>query len=173
MGSQQPWHSGPGFVAWIGLLLFSVAGGEVLLRTCIAVDGVVISTRQTHPSNPARFEQIYEIDPGHGLPSVEYSATCNSASLRRDIPVGAYIRKIRWERNYSIDGVMVEDWGEGHWNMLITVSAFGFVIFCLGVWALLRGWKKQLALRLLAGVPPPAKPRFGFTLKSRAPSQNP
>ncbi len=93
-----------------GLAAILIFGATALSRATLAIDGTVISAvRVKDPSGPYRYYEDYVIRPSDGKPLVNYRAGYNDAALSREIPIGAYLHKEKWQLSYTVDGQKFDD----------------------------------------------------------------
>ena len=93
-----------------GLWILWGFGYETLwARLMTDVEGTVVSAQDTpSPLAPARHGTEYVVRSPDSR-NIIYIAGATDASLPRNIPVGAYIKKQRWHLSYERDGQKIDD----------------------------------------------------------------
>jgi hypothetical protein len=96
------------FLTGPALILF--ASNEVWSRSSIQVDGLVVSsdTQCEQPYNN-RCVTTYILQSRQTGKKTEYQAASNDSSLRRYLPVGTRIHKVKGHLTYEINGQQVND----------------------------------------------------------------
>jgi hypothetical protein len=93
----------------LALWLFWGFGYQTVWRRLLMdVEGTVISARDvTSPLAPSRRGTEYVILSPAGR-TIHYIAGATDASLSRDIPIGAHIKKQQWQLSYEQDGQRID-----------------------------------------------------------------
>jgi len=117
---------------WIGLLLvffLLVPATSGFQRAWLAVEGTVVAKDLLcqQPQNN-RCATTYTL--ASGKANSKYVAGPVDYALSQDIPVGAVVKKTRWELGYTVNGKHVDDLS------ILPSFLFGFIAFAIVVLAL-------------------------------------
>jgi hypothetical protein len=128
----------------VSFVLLALGFGTLLARASLGLEGTIIqSNTSCDPSNQARCSTRYVVQsPGS---TVSYSAGPNEQSLQRFLPVGTTISKKRWQLVYTVNGMVVDDFGTGP---AIAIGGVGLLLFAASCILIVR--PTIIPLRLLA-----------------------
>ena len=111
-------------------------------RLNIELEGVVTSSRDIPITRGPRYATEYTLRGTDGLDHV-YVAGPTDASLPRSMPVGTYLRKVRWHLYYERNGQRVDDFPLFFYEATLTIA------FCCLVWSFLlwQGSRRRPGVR--------------------------
>ena len=113
-----------------GVLFSALAISEILQRAQIDLDGQITAARTEceQPYNN-RCVTYYTLQASDGS-QIGYAAGPNDHSLQRDLPVGTWISKHKWDMRYSLDGQRVADFPS---RFYVGVIVFGALVSPIGL----------------------------------------
>lgn len=115
------------FGLWI---LWGFGYETVWFRLMTHVEGTVVSAHDILLA-PARHGTEYVFRTGEGR-DISYLAGATDASLSRHIPVGSYVRKLRWHLCYGVDGQTINDFSVPFYAVMLSV-AVGILVWAINL----------------------------------------
>jgi hypothetical protein len=126
MHKPQP---NPIVLSLFGLWILWGFGYQTLwVRLMTNVEGTVVSARDIpYPLAPARHGTEYMLRTPEG-DTDRYVAGATDASLPRNIPVGRYIKKRRWQLSYEQDNHRIDDFSVLFYGAMLS-AAVGILVW--------------------------------------------
>lgn len=117
----------------IGAAMLWFSANTVYARLSIDIQGVIVTrTALTDPFHGNEFTEYY-IQQVDGAPLV-YQAQATDYALSCDMPAGAFVSKLKWRLDYSVDNKEIDDFPKvfysvvGLLGLLLTVGSIWFGI---------------------------------------------
>jgi hypothetical protein len=126
MRKPQP---NPIVLSFFGLWILWGFGYQTLwVRLMTNVEGTVVSAQDIpYPLAPARHGTEYMLRTPEG-DTGRYVAGATDASLPRNIPVGSYIKKRRWQLSYEQDNHRIDDFSIPFYGAMLS-AAVGILVW--------------------------------------------
>jgi hypothetical protein len=126
----------PTLILVFGLLMIWVFGFDTLgVRLQTQLEGTVIASRDIPPTRGPRYLTEYTLR-GEDDRNSTYVAGPNDGSLPRSMPVGTYLKKLRWHVYYERDGRRIDDFPLLFYQVSLGIAV---ISIALGGYLLWRG----------------------------------